>query len=54
MSLDLQQTSRWIADVNVTIVLGTAVFVIGFCSFVLHTAMKRFLTENRRVLYISA
>lgn len=46
MSLDLLQASGWTVDVNVTIILGTAMFVIGFCSFCVHAAIKRFRIEK--------
>jgi len=46
MSLDLQQTSVWIVDVNVTIILGTARFVLGSARLVFHTTIKRFGTEK--------
>jgi len=54
MSLDLQQTLGWTVDVNVTIILGTAMFLIGFCSFCVLYGNKKISNRKRRVLYTSA
>jgi magnesium-transporting ATPase (P-type) len=54
MSLDRQQTSGWTVDVKVTIILGIAMLLIGFCSFCVSYRNKTISNRKRHVLYTSA